>query len=74
MRRSPPDKLLQDGALYASAQALHARFKTAARQLCKKLSEAAADSGGAMGGISPAHASTLLHQLDYNDFYAGTAS
>ena len=71
MRRSSAEKLLSDGALYAAVQALHARFKTSARQLCKKLREAAADSGGALGGISPVHASALLHQLDYNGFYAG---
>ena len=72
MRRAPPDRLLSDGALYAAVQALHARFKTAARGVCKQLREAAADAGGALGGISPGHAAALLGQLDYNGFYAGS--
>jgi len=71
MRRAPPDRLLADGAMYAAVQALHARFKTAARGVCRRLREAAADTGGALGGVSPAHAAALLGQLDYNGFYLG---
>jgi len=66
-----PDKLLSDGALYAAVQALHARFAAAARGVCVRLREAAADAGGALGGVSPHHAATLLGQLDYNGFYLG---
>lgn len=56
---------------HAAVQALHARFKTAARGVCRRLREAAADTGGALGGVSPAHAAALLGQLDYNGFYLG---
>jgi hypothetical protein len=29
------------------------------------------NAGGALGGVSPHHAATLLGQLDYNGFYLG---
>jgi hypothetical protein len=39
--------------------------------LCGRLREAAADPGGALGGVSPGRAAALLETLDYNGFYLG---
>ena len=71
MRRSPPDRLLSDGGVYAAVQAIHARFKATTGALCGRLREAAADPGGALGGVSPGRASALLARLDFNGFYLG---
>ena len=71
MRRAPADQLLSDGALYAAVQTLHARFKITVRAVCRQLKDAAADTGGALGGVSPRDAVELLGQLDYNGFYLG---
>lgn len=71
MRRCPPETLLSDGGVYAAVQAIHARFKATTRALCGRLREAAADPGGALGGVSPGRAAALLETLDYNGFYLG---
>ena len=71
MRRSPPDRLLSDGGVYAAVQAIHARFKATTGALCGRLREAAADPGGALGGVSPERAAALLARLDFNGFYLG---
>ena len=71
MRRSPPDRLLSDGGVYAAVQAIHARFKAITGALCGRLREAAADPGGALGGGSPERASALLTRLDFNGFFLG---
>jgi hypothetical protein len=61
--------LLTDGSTYASVQATHARFRVAARRLCVCLRDAAADRGGALGGVEPRRAAELLERLDHNGFY-----
>jgi hypothetical protein len=61
--------LLTDGSTYASVQATHARFRVAARRLCVCLRDAAADRGGALGGVEPRRAAELLERIDHNDFY-----
>ena len=67
--RAPASALLTDGAAYASVQATHARFRVAARRLCVCLRDAAADRGGALGGVEPRRAAELLERVDHNGFY-----
>jgi hypothetical protein len=50
-------------------QATHARFRVAARRLCVCLRDAAADRGGALGGVEPRRAAELLERVDHNGFY-----
>ena len=66
---APASALLTDGAAYASVQATHARFRVAARRLCVCLRDAAADRGGALGGVEPRRAAELLERVDHNGFY-----
>ena len=68
-RSAPCGELLKDGATYAAVQATHARFRVAARRLCVCLRDAAADRGGALGGVEPRRAAELLERVDHNGFY-----
>lgn len=68
-RAASASSLLTDGSTYASVQATHARFRVAARRLCVCLRDAAADRGGALGGVEPRRAAELLERLDHNGFY-----
>lgn len=67
--KASASSLLTDGSTYASVQATHARFRVAARRLCVCLRDAAADRGGALGGVEPRRAAELLERLDHNGFY-----
>ena len=69
--RSPPDRLLSDEGVYAAVQAIHARRKAITGRCAWRLREAAADPGGARGGVSPERASALLTRLDFNGFFLG---
>ena len=71
LRRCPTDTLLSDGSVYATVQTIHARFKIAVRRTCERLREAAADGGGALGGVAPDTAAALLAEIDYNGYYLG---
>ena len=61
--------IFADGATYAAVQATHARFRVAARRLCVCLRDAAADCGGALGGVEPRRAAELLERIDHNGYY-----
>ena len=43
----------------------------AVRRTCERLREAAADGGGALGGVSPGTAAALLAEIDHNGYYLG---
>ena len=72
-RAASASSLLTDGSTYASVQATHARFRVAARRLCVCLRDAAADRGGALGGVEPRRAAELLERIDHNGFYLRSA-
>ena len=71
LRRCPTESLSSDGGVYATVQTIHARFKMAVRRTCERLREAAADGGGALGGVSPGTAAALLAEIDHNGYYLG---